>query len=218
LNNPSPKPVIVLGAGGHAKVVAEALIQSGHEILGFVTPDLEPGTVLFGHSVLGDDDVITAFSPDNIMLANGIGALPYQNLRWRLASKMRKQRYNFLTIIHPLAIIASDVVLNDGVQVMAGSVIQPGTKIGQDSIINTGVLLDHDCNIEKNCHLAPGVVCSGGVHVGKSSHLGTGTIVIQSISIGENSIVAAGSVIYKDVLRDVVFMQMHKSKLETNRG
>ncbi len=218
MNNPSPKPVIVLGAGGHAKVVAEALIQSGHEILGFVTPDLEPGTVLFGHSVLGDDDVINEFSPDNVMLANGVGALPYQNLRWRLASKMRKQRYKFLTIIHPLAIIASDVVLNEGVQVMAGSVVQPGTQIGQDSIINTGVLLDHDCSIGRNCHLAPGVACSGGVHVGKDSHLGTGTIVIQNISIGENSIVAAGSVIYKNVLRDVVFMQTHQSKLEKNRG
>ena len=69
------------------------------------------------------------------------------------------------------------------------------------------MLIDHDCSIAENCHLAPGVVCSGSVDVGSGSHVGTGVSVIQSISIGKNSVVAAGSVVYKDIPSNVVFKQ-----------
>ena len=212
------KTVIILGAGGHAKVVAEALIQSGKKVMGLVTPGEEPGTAFLGLCVLGNDSVINTFSPDNVILANGIGALPRQNLRYQLADQLRKQGYNFSKVIHPSAVIAKDVELAEGVQVMAGAVIQSGTTIGRDCIINTGVLLDHDCKIEKNCHLASGVVCSGGVHISSGTHLGTGTIVIQNIFIGNNSVVAAGSVLYKDVPSGMTFMQVHQRKLERNEG
>ena len=209
------KPVIILGAGGHAKVIADALLQSGHKILGFVIPDKKQETSFYGFSVLSDDDIDT-FQPDSVVLANGIGALPYQGKRRALAARMRDQGYTFTTIIHPSAVVASDVELAEGVQVMAGSVIQSGTKIGIDSIINTGVLLDHDCKIAERCHLAPGVVCSGGVNIGEGTHVGTGVLVIQNISIGKNSVVAAGSVIYKNVLSNETFIQVRHRRVEAN--
>lgn len=217
-NNFVIKPIIILGAGGHAKVVAEALYQSKREILGFVTPDKEKGTPFFGSTILGDDDVLSNYSSDDILLVNGMGVLPYQNMRWTLASRMRNQGYTFSTVIHPSAVIASDVYLDEGVQIMAGCVIQPGSHIGMDSIINTGVLLDHDCQVEENCHLAPGVVCSGNVVVGKGTHIGTGSTVIQNISIGGNSVVAASSVIYKDVPCDVKFLQVRETNIEMNES
>jgi len=201
------KPVIILGAGGHAKVIVETLVQLGRDILGFITPDKKFGDQFCGFSVLGDDSCINTFSPDDIVLVNGIGVLPRNSQRWVVAKKMRKQGYMFSTLIHPSAVIASDVELSEGVQIMAGSVLQPGVRIGVDSIINTGVLIDHDCSIAENCHLAPGVVCSGSVDVGSGSHVGTGVSVIQSISIGKNSVVAAGSVVYKDIPSNVVFKQ-----------
>lgn len=214
MNIASTKSVIILGAGGHAKVIAETLNQSGLKVLGIVAPDIEPGKIVFGSRVLGDDDLISTYSPDDVVLANGIGALPRHNLRWRLASTMRNKGYTFITIIHPSAVIAGDVDLSEGVHVMAGSVIQPGTRIGLDSIINTGVLIDHDCRVGKNCHLAPGVVFSGGVRVDDGTHIGTGSSVIQNIFIGKNSIVAAASAIYKDVPAGVTFMQVHHPRLE----
>jgi len=202
-----------MGAGGHAKVLFDALRLSNREILGFVTPDLEVGENFCGKKVLGNDSEIDNYSPNDIELVNGIGSLPRKNLRWKVAGRMRQKGYYFSSVIHPSAIIANNVRFGKGVQVMAGAIIQADTSVGDDSIVNTGVLLDHDCNIAENCHLAPGVVCSGGVEVGRMSHLGTGTIVIQNISIGKNCALAAGSVVYENVSGSTSFIQTKQVRL-----
>ena len=205
-------PVIVLGAGGHAKVVIETLSQAGHQIIGVVAPDYPAGNQFCGYKVLGGDDAISTYSAGSIVLANGIGVLPGQHQRWRIAALLREQGYSFVTIVHPSAIVANDVILAEGVQVMAGAIIQPGSRIGQDTIINTGARIDHDCSIAANCHVAPGVVCSGGVALGEGGYLGTGAVLIQNVCVGEHSVVAAGSVIYKDVSANVTFIQARRSK------
>jgi sugar O-acyltransferase (sialic acid O-acetyltransferase NeuD family) len=207
-----------MGAGGHASVIADALKLSDREILGFVTPDLKLDTEFCGKTVLGDDLVISNYSPDDIELANGIGALPKKNLRWKLAAIMYKQGYSFTTVIHPNAVIASDVCLDDGVQVMAGAVIQSGTKIGRNTIINTGVLLDHDCSIGMNSHLATGVICSGGVMIGRNTHLGTGTMVIEYTSIGNDCIIAAGSTVYKNIINNIQLIQKKNESTVATQG
>jgi sugar O-acyltransferase (sialic acid O-acetyltransferase NeuD family) len=208
------KPIIILGAGGHAKVIAEVLRLSNVKIHGFVTPDLEAGTEFFGATILGDDAVIFNYSADEIQLANGVGALPGQFLRWALASAMRKKGYRFTTIVHQSTVVATDVVLEEGVQLMAGVVIQPGTTVGRDTIINTGTIIDHDCCIAENCHLAPGVVSSGGVEIGKNVHVGTGVKIIQGVNIGEASMIAAGSTIYKDVPAGMLVKQKLNTVME----
>ena len=206
------KPIIILGTGGHAKVITDALVLSGREILGFVTPALKAESEFCGKKVLGNDEVINQYSPDEIELVNGIGSLPRKNLRWNLAEKMREQGYKFAIVIHPNAVIATDINLDEGVQIMAGVIIQAGTKIKQDSIINTGSLIDHDCEIERNCHIAPGVVCSGGVVIGSNTHLGTGTIVTEYRSIGSNCAIAAGSVVFKDIPDTTTFIQSKQNR------
>jgi sugar O-acyltransferase (sialic acid O-acetyltransferase NeuD family) len=207
----SKKVVILLGAGGHAKVVAEALIQSGKTILGLVAPDKKKGSKCFGLDVLGNDDELLSYSPREVVLANGIGALPGIVLRWKLAGQMREKGFQFTRVIHPSATIAADVIVGEGAQVMAGSIIQPGSSIAQDSIVNTRVSIDHDCKIGENCHLAPGVILSGCVNIGKGAHLGTGATVIQNISIGANSTVSAGSIVYKDLVNDKMLIQIKQN-------
>jgi UDP-perosamine 4-acetyltransferase len=199
LRNNSKKPVIILGAGGHAKVITEALVQSGESILGLIAPDKEKGSKCFGVDVLGNDDELLSYSPREVLLANGIGALPGKAFRWELASKMRKQGFNFIRVIHPSAIISDDVMLEEGAQIMAGSIIQPGSSIGKDSIINTRVSIDHDCSIGGNCHLAPGVVLCGSVCVSKGVFLGAGSVVIQNIFIENDSFVRSGSIVFKSI-------------------
>ena len=197
------RPVIIIGAGGHAKVIFEALGLSGRVVLGFVTPDLEVGTELCSSTVLGDDSIIFNYSVNEVDLVNGVGALPGKNIRWKLASSISEKGYRFTVVIHPDAVVASDVVLKEGSQVMAGVVIQPGTIIGKNTIINTGSIIDNDCIIAENCHVETGVVCSGDVNIGRNVHIGTGACIIQGINIGEGSIIAAGSTIYKDVPADM---------------
>ena len=201
------KPAIVLGAGGHAKVVVDMLLANGITVLGFTTPEPEAKSPHVDYKVLGSDEVILDFTPQQVSLVNGIGSLPGNNLRYTVAAKMRNLGYKFRTLIHPSAIVSPDVSLAEGVLIMAGAVVQSGVEIGLDTIINTGSLIDHDCKIGFNCHVAPGVVCSGGVKVGNNVHIGTGSSVIQNISIGENSVIAAGSVLYRDIPSDIHFIQ-----------
>ena len=199
-------------------MIAEAIRFSSRKILGFVTPDLEAGTEFCGATVLGDDAIIFDHSTDEIVLANGVGTLPGQHLRWNLATTMREKGYHFITIVHQDAVVATDVVLEEGAQMMAGVLIQPASTVGRDTIINTGTIIDHDCIIANNCHLAPGVICSGGVSIEKNVHIGTGAKVIQGINIGKGSVIAAGSTVYKDVPEGMLVKQQLNTILEVIRS
>jgi len=211
----SDKPVILLGAGGHAKVLLEVLRLEQCNVLGLVAPDLEKGSRHLGLEVLGDDEQIKQYNPSEIGLVNGIGALPYQKLRWSVSNKTRSWGYHLSKVIHPSAVVSSNVTLDEGVQIMAGCVIQPGCTVGRDTIINTGCTIDHDCEIGESTHIAPGCTLSGGVNIGKFVHVGTGTSIIHNAAIGEGTVVAAGTTLYKDVEANV-FVK-HPKGLQQNR-
>ncbi|MBL79387.1 MAG: sugar acetyltransferase [Nitrosomonadaceae bacterium] len=195
-------PVILLGAGGHAKVVAEVLFIAKREILGFLDSVVEKGEVLFGVVCLGTDKEIQNYSRDEIQLVNGVGYLPGEQSRQKLAERMRKSGYSFERVIHPTAVLAKDIELGEGLQIMAGAIIQPGAQIGKDTIINTKASVDHDCKIGSSCHIAPGATLSGGVHLGDNVHIGTGASIIQNIRIGDGVDVAAGAIVYQDIPAD----------------
>ena len=213
MNSKKKNPVIIIGAGGHAKVLVETLKLIKWNVIGLITKDIAKDEVLYGIKVLGDDQVIRFFSPDEVCLLNGIGSLPGNMLRWKLATSFRNKGFSFPKIIHTTACIAEGVIISQGVQVMAGSVLQPGVEIGEDCIINTGVIIDHDCQIGANCHLSPGVTLCGGVRIGKNVYIGAGVTVIQGIKIGDNVIVAAGSVVFKDINAGQKFIQQRKEKI-----
>ena len=197
-------PCLILGAGGHAKVVIDALRSVGREIIGILTPDIEKGASFMGIPILGDDKVINQYQADQILLINGLGSLPGKDRRWFLADKYRGKNYQFGQVMHSNTSVSSDVLLSEGVQLMNGVIIQPSCKIGLDTIINTGSLIDHDCSIGSRCHIAPGVTLSGGVTIGDSVHIGTGVKVIQGVHIGNGTIVAAGTTVCKDILENTL--------------
>lgn len=192
-------PVIILGAGGHAKVLIDILRLQSIPILGIVIPEGKKGDISLNLSVIGSDDEVKAFPPDQILLVNGLGSTGLMTRRRILFEKFKQQGYFFSQAIHPSAIFAPDVSFGEGVQIMAGAVIQTGTSIGDNSIINTQSSLDHDCRIGSHVHIAPGVTLSGDVTVGDCVHIGTGASIIQGRKIGINSLVGAGSVVIKDV-------------------
>ena len=193
-------PVLVLGAGGHAKVLIEALLASSAVIAGILDPEPSlAGTSLLGVPVLGGDQIVADFSTSGILLVNGMGSVGLPIRRQRLYEHFRGKGYKFASVVHPSAIIASDAELNAGAQVMAGSIIQPGCRIGCNAIINTKASVDHDCLIGDHVHISPGVTLSGGVRIGAGCHLGTSATVIQGITIGMGSLVAAGAVVVSNV-------------------
>jgi len=203
-------PVIVIGGGGHAKVLIDVLRLNGIEIFGIaVSNDSLKGQLLSGIRVIGNDNDIFMFHPDSVSLLNGIGSIGLPTKREDIFNQFQNKGFRFVNIIHPSAIVASDVTLGNGVQIMAGTIIQPGSRIGTNTILNTKASVDHDCIIGDHVHLAPGVTLSGGVTVGTGVHIGTGATVIQGVHIGDRSLIGAGSIVLKNVSQGSKIMSIH---------
>jgi sugar O-acyltransferase (sialic acid O-acetyltransferase NeuD family) len=192
--------VIVLGAGGHAKVLIDTLRLLSVKVLGLTDSDkCKFGSSLLEVPIIGSDDELEKYPRESVFLVNGLGSTRVDARRSRLFEYFKGMDYRFAHVIHPSSVIASDVTLSEGVQIMAGVVIQTGCRIGRNTIMNTRVSLDHDCRIGDHVHISPGATLSGGVLVQDGSHIGVGASVIQGIRIGRNSLVAAGAVVIRDV-------------------
>jgi len=193
-------PVIVLGAGGHAKVLIDVLRLTKRAVIGALVPDRQLwGKEIFGIPILGGDGQLERYSAEEIELVNGIGSVGDLEKRFQIFEEFKIKGFHFSSVVHPSAVIAEGVFMGEGVQVMAGCVIQPDCKILENSICNTSVAVDHDCRIGSHCHLSPGVILSGAVLVGDHTHIGTKAAVIQGIRIGSNCSIAAGSVVVNDI-------------------
>ncbi len=199
------KPVIVIGAGGHAKVVISALQNQGATILGIVDAAVaKKEEAILGVAVIGDDDAVLQYGKEEIFLVNGIGSIASTQLRRNVFLKFKEWGYRFMVLIHPAATIAADVELREGSQVMAGAVIETGTVIGVNAIVNTGATVNHDCLVGEHAHLAPGVTLCGGVMIDEGVHIGAGATVIQNINVGANAVLGAGSLVIRDVTKNTV--------------
>jgi UDP-perosamine 4-acetyltransferase len=199
-------PLIVLGGGGHAKVLIDALISNNEKILGIIDPNLEIGSLVLEVPVIGGEVDFDEFTPNNINLVNALGSTTLPLKRQQIFQHYKKLGYRFASIIHPSAVVSSFSCLGEGVQLMAGCIINPGTQIGDNCLINTKSSVDHDCLLGDHVHLAPGVTLSGEVKIGDCVHVGVGASVIQGICIGRETLVASGSVVVKDVLPRSVVM------------
>ncbi|EPC3541697.1 NeuD/PglB/VioB family sugar acetyltransferase [Aeromonas hydrophila] len=194
------KPLLVLGAGGHASVLVEILRRQGRTPMAMIAPHLEAGcTALANIPCWHDEDKILSLSPDEVELVNGIGSLPGHRLRAELFARYQALGYHFARVVSPQAIVSDYVQLTEGVQVMAGAIIQTGARVGPNTIINTGAIVDHDCQIGADNHIAPGAVLSGGVMTGARVHVGTGAAIIQGIIIGNDTVVGAGATVTRSL-------------------
>jgi sugar O-acyltransferase (sialic acid O-acetyltransferase NeuD family) len=188
-------PLIVIGAGGHGRVLASALLQTGRRMIGYLDADQRLwGRRLFEMDVIGNDERLAEFSPDSVRLVNGVGSTLLPQQRRRIFEEFKAKGYTFETVVHPQACVSPNVELGEGVQVMAGAVVQVGTRLDSNVIINTGAIIDHDCVIGSHTHVAPGAVLSGGVTIGASCHIGVGAVMMQGVDLGECSLLGAGAV------------------------
>lgn len=189
---------IVLGGGGHGRVVRALAEAIGIAVIGVCDPALEGGD-WFGLPVLGDDAALARFPPATTLLLNGIGKLPGSETRRRLQDRLSLRGYAFPALVHPFAWVAPDAVLAAGVQIMAGAVVQPGCRIGAGSIVNSRASVDHGCVLGADVHLAPGAVLCGDVTVADGAFVGAGAVILQGRRIGAGSVVAAGAIITRDL-------------------
>lgn len=194
------KPIIILGAGGHAGVLLDALQQLGREVMGITDPDETLwNKEWLGVDILGDDDKILDIHPDHIELVNGLGGVKSTRARQKLFETWHNNGYSFASVVHPKAVLAPSVKIVEGVQVLAGAIINPHTIIGVNTVVNTGAVLEHDCVVGNHVHIAPGAKVAGNVSIGSGTHVGIGSTIIQGVVIGDDCLIAAGAVVIRDV-------------------
>jgi sugar O-acyltransferase (sialic acid O-acetyltransferase NeuD family) len=185
--------VVVIGAGGHAKVVISLLQAAGQTIAMILDDDPRKwGTSLLGVPIRGPVTRLAEVTDYPAILAIGDNAA-----REEMADQWR--HVEWLTAVHPTAYVHSSAQLRPGAVVCAGAVIQPDTSIGAHAIVNTAATVDHDCSVADYAHLAPGVHLAGGVKIGAGALLGIGSVVIPGRSVGEWTTVGAGGVVVSDL-------------------
>jgi sugar O-acyltransferase (sialic acid O-acetyltransferase NeuD family) len=190
----------VIGAGGHARVLVEALRARDLNIDGFVTNCEEHGTGVMADLVrIGNDQDLMSWDRRDVALINGVGSIGRACARRAVFETFCAAGFAFASVIHPSAVIADDVTIGEGAQVMAGAILQCGVHVGTNAIINTGAIVDHDGRIGDHAHVAPGARLSADVAVSAGAHIGIGATVIQGRRIGYEAIVGAGAVVVDDV-------------------
>ena len=190
----------MIGAGGHARVVADAMRMAGIALSAVASLDRElPTGVLEGLEHLTGDDAVLTLAAGSVTLVNGVGSVGDATARRKIFEKFRAAGFNFASVVHPSAVVGTRVTLGEGAQIMAGAVVQTGTQLGENCIINTGASVDHDCWVGGHAHIAPGACLAGDVVVGPGSHIGARAVIIQGRSVGSRAVVAAGAVVIDDI-------------------
>jgi len=197
--------VLVYGASGHGKVVADILLASGIAVAGFVDDSLQgkPAEIL-GLKILGGGDWLAAQGKSSpVAAALGIG---HNAARQKVARRCVNQGIELITAIHPSAVLAASARVAEGAVVMAAAVINPDAEVGTGAIVNTGAVIEHDCRVGEFAHLSPNASMGGCAQLGSLAWLGIGATIIHGVKVGSNTIVGAGAVVVRDIPDGVVAM------------
>jgi UDP-perosamine 4-acetyltransferase len=199
--------VIIVGAGGHAKVVASCLNNDKYNLIGFIDKDLTDlgREVYLGKTVVGQDSEMEKWLKDGSCgCIVAIGHVGNPIVRNRLYTKCKSLGFQMINAIHPTAVVDPTAKLGEGIAIMPNVVINANATIGDNSIINTASVIEHDVAIGSGVHVAPRTVISGASSVGENTLLGAGSTIIQGVKIGMNSIVGAGTVVIRDLPDKIV--------------
>jgi sugar O-acyltransferase (sialic acid O-acetyltransferase NeuD family) len=188
--------LIVYGAGGHGKVVADAAQRSGWNNILFVD-DRWPQVERAGYwPVIGSGNELLRHLSGNDQVAVAIGDC---RVRLGRVRSLLAQDVRLATVVHPNAVVSDYALIGEGTVVFAGAVVNVDSRLGMACIVNTGALVDHDCEISDGVHISPGACLAGGVAVGEASWIGMGARVRERVNIGAGVVVGAGSVVLKPV-------------------
>ena len=191
---------LILGAGGHAKSVVEAIEKSGNVIIGFTDQNMEKGSVCCGYSVLGNDDVLSGLYQKGIRsAAMGIGHVGNPSVRNKVFRAAQRIGFAFPNIVHPSAVLTKRIVCGTGTQFLANCVVNTEARIGDLCIINTAAVVEHEVQIGDGVHIAPHATVLGQAKIGDNTFIGAGSVILPGIRIGKNCIIGAGSVVLRDV-------------------
>lgn len=202
------RDVVIIGAGGHGKVIADIVLQSGDRVLGFLDDNAGHLASVAGIPILGRICDYSKYKDAQFVIAIGNSAV-----RQSIANELRDVCW--YTAIHPAAVISPLAVnIGEGSVVMANAVVNPGTTIGRHCIINTAAVVEHDNGIGDFCHISVGAKLAGTVMVGEHSWIGIGAVVSNNCSICDHSTVGAGGVVVKNITESGIYVGLPVRKIK----
>jgi sugar O-acyltransferase (sialic acid O-acetyltransferase NeuD family) len=200
--------VIVIGAGGHGKVIADMIRSCGDTVLGFLDDSLPPPETVCGIPVLGKTEDYVNYPDAQFVIAIGNGFV-----RQRVAQRLEGVKW--YTAIHPSAVVSPmGTAIGEGTVVMAGAVINPCAVIGKHCIINTGSSVDHDNCIGDYTHISVGATLAGTVTVGNTVWVGAGAVVSNNISICDGCMIGAGAVVIRNIDKTGTYVGVPARKIK----
>lgn len=202
------KPIIMIGANGHGKVVVDIAIKNGYKVSGFLDDNSKINSVM-GLNVLGNIDSFLDYIDSSVFFVS-IGKT---DIRKKITLKLREKGAQLITLIHPAAVVADSVKVGVGTVIMAGAIINPDTIIGEGCIINTGASVDHDCCIENYVHISVGAHIAGTVKVGNKTWIGAGVTVSNNITICSECMLGVGTVVIRDIKEPGTYIGIPAKKI-----
>ncbi|MHA6732229.1 acetyltransferase [Devosia sp. A369] len=182
----------LIGAGGHASVVADAALLQGIGSLSFYSEDdRQVGKVFLGYSI----ERLRAEAP----IRHFHICIGENQVRTRLCNILSGWGFHALSVVHPSAVVSRFANVDEGCFIAAGAVLAPNSRVGKSTIINHHATVDHDVRVGDYCHVAPGATLGGAVCIGDGALIGAGATVLPGVSIGNNATIGAGAVVLEDV-------------------
>ena len=194
--------VVGLGAGGHAKLVIDAIDSAGvYEVIGLLDPDESLWeTRVAGKLVLGGDELLGKIRLDGVDRAFlGVGSTGDTTRRRMVFEKACSEGFEIATVRHTASYVSATSTLGEGTVILANATVGPESRVGRNVSINAGAVVEHDTVVEDHAQIATGALLCGGVHIGPGAHIGAGASVKQGVRIGDGATVGAGAAVIRDV-------------------
>lgn len=189
------KKIVIIGASGHGKVVANIANLNGYEKIIFLDDDISKKSC-GKYSVVGTSNDIEKYEENHDFIV----AIGNAKIRKTVQEKLVKENCKIVSLIHPSSVIGEDVIIGEGTVLMAGTIVNSNSYIGNGCIVNTSSSIDHDCIIEDYVHVSVGAHIAGTVKIGNNTWVGAGTIVSNNVEITKDCMIGAGAVVINDLL------------------
>lgn len=204
------KKVVIIGAGGHGKVIADIVRKNGDTVECFLDDAYTVDTEFYGSNLIGKTEKYKAFTDCYFFIAIG-----NNGIREKITNSLNCKWY---TAVHPSAQISDSVKIGEGTCVMANAVINADTVVGKHTIVNTGAVIEHDCKIGDFCHISPSATVCGVTVLGKSVWVGAGATIRNVLTICDNVTIGVGAAVVGNIDESGAYVGVPARKIEDNRA